>query len=409
MADLRVCVVGGGAREHALASVLGRHAEVVVTPGNAGIPGSVTAPPEEIDADLFVIGPEAPLVDGLADRLAAGGKLVLGPGEAGARLEGSKAFMKEVVADAGVPTARFAAFDRAEPAIEFLRSFAPPYVVKTDGLAAGKGVLVTESLADAEADVRTKLAGTSFGAAGRRVVIEEGLRGPELSVFALTDGARAVPIGHARDYKRIGDGDTGANTGGMGAFSPVAGIDDEVVGDVMTRFVEPTMAALRDRAIEYRGFLYAGLMLTDEGVKLIEYNVRFGDPEAQVVLPRLESDLAALLGQAARGRLEEAPQFAADAAVTVVAATPGYPEHARPGQVIHGLADAAEEPGVEVFCAAAETADDGSLVTSGGRVLAVTGLGPTTADARRRAYAGLSRISFEGMQYRTDIAEEERP
>jgi phosphoribosylamine--glycine ligase len=409
MADLRVCVVGGGAREHALAAVLGRHAEVVVTPGNAGIPGSVTAPPEEIDADLFVVGPEAPLVDGLADRLAAGGKLVLGPRAAGARLEGSKAFMKEIAASAGVPTARYAAFDDADAASGFLRSLPPPYVVKTDGLAAGKGVLVTDSLADAEADVRAKLAGTAFGAAGRRVVIEEGLRGPELSVFALSDGTRAVPIGHARDFKRIGDGDTGANTGGMGAFSPVAGIDDDVVGDVMDRFVEPTLAALRERGIEYRGFLYVGLMLTAEGLKLIEYNVRFGDPEAQVVLPRLESDLAMLLGQAARGRIEDVPRFADDAAVTVVAATPGYPEDARPGQVIHGLAEAAEEPGVEVFCAAAEAADDGSLVTAGGRVLAVTGLGPTVAGARRRAYAGLSRISFEGMQYRTDIAEEERP
>jgi phosphoribosylamine--glycine ligase len=224
---MKVCVVGGGGREHALATTLARTAEVVVTPGNPGIPGSVPIPPEEVEADLFVIGPEVPLVEGLADRLRAAGNLVFGPGADGARIEGSKAFMKQLLVEADVPTARYGAFteDEVEPALEFLRSFSGPWVVKTDGLAAGKGVLVTPNLIDAEDDVRAKLAGEAFGDAGRSIVVEEGLVGPELSVFAVCDGHRAVPLGWARDHKRIGDGDTGPNTGGMGAFSPVPGID----------------------------------------------------------------------------------------------------------------------------------------------------------------------------------------
>src|SRR5215210_1712672 len=291
---MRVLVVGSGGREAALAEVLGRTAdEVVVTPGNPGIPGS-TGPgpePEEIDADLVVIGPELPLVAGLADRLRARGRLVLGPGADGARLEGSKAWMKDLLHAAEVPTARSGAFTEPRPAIDFMRSLPPPYVVKTDGLAAGKGVLVTSDLAEAEDDVRAKLAGLSFGAAGRTVVIEEGFVGPELSVLALCDGERAVPLAPARDHKRVGDGDTGPNTGGMGAFSPVPGVDDAVVGEVMERAVLPTLAALRRHQVDYRGVLYAGLMLTQEGPRVIEFNVRFGDPEAEVVLPRLRSDL----------------------------------------------------------------------------------------------------------------------
>ena len=259
----------------------------MVTPGNPAIPGSVTTPPEAIEADLFVIGPEAPLVDGLADRLRAQGRLVFGPGADGARLEGSKAFMKELLASAGVPTAGHRAFTDPEPAIAYLRSLAAPFVVKTDGLAAGKGVLVTESIAEAEADVREKLSGESFGAAGERVVIEEGLTGPELSLLVVCDGTRAVPLAPAQDFKRLGDGDAGPNTGGMGAYSPVPGSGPEIVDLVMDRAVEPTLAALRAAGVDYRGVLYAGLMLTPDGPKVIEYNVRFGDPEAQVVLPRL--------------------------------------------------------------------------------------------------------------------------
>lgn len=401
---MRVCVVGGGGREHALAHVLGRTADVVVTPGNPAIPGSVATPPDEVEADLFVVGPEAPLVDGLADRLRAQGKAVFGPGADGARLEGSKAWMKELLARAGVPSAGHRAFTEAAPAKAYLATLAPPYVVKTDGLAAGKGVLVTASRAEAEADVEDKLSGAAFGAAGRRVVIEEGLTGPELSVLVVCDGTRAVPLAPAQDFKRIGDGDLGPNTGGMGAYSPVPFAGPEVVDLVMDRAVEPTLAALRAEGIDYRGVLYAGLMLTPEGPKVIEYNVRFGDPESQVVLPRLTSDLTELLAQATAGDLRDEPTFTEDAAVTVVLATEGYPEAPRAGDPITGLDAAAAHPGVTVFAAGVAEDPAGRLVTAGGRVLAVTGTAPTVAAARDRAYAAAGEIHWSGVQYRTDIA-----
>ncbi|MEA2902591.1 MAG: phosphoribosylamine---glycine ligase [Actinomycetota bacterium] len=397
---MRVCVVGGGGREHALASVLGRTAEVVVTPGNPGIPGSVSAPPEEIDADLFVIGPEVPLVAGLADRLRGSGRLVFGPGADGARLEGSKAWMKSVLADAGVPTARHGVFTDRRSAALFLRQLAPPYVVKTDGLAAGKGVLVTLSLDEAIADVAAKLSGSAFGDAGRRVIIEEGLVGPEVSLLCVCDGRRAVALAPAQDHKRLGDGDTGPNTGGMGAFSPVPGAGKDLVEEVLERAVEPTLAALRGQGIDYRGVLYAGLMLTADGPKVLEYNVRFGDPEAQVVLPRYAGDLAALLAEAAAGRLVSEPTFVDDAAVTVVLATEGYPTSPRTGDPIAGLDAARSRPGVEVFCAVVGP----GTTTAGGRVLAVTGMGPTLDAARSCAYAAVAEISWPGMHYRTDIA-----
>lgn len=402
---MKVCVVGSGGREHALAHVLARTAEVVVTPGNPGIPGSVATPPAEIDADLFVVGPEAPLVAGLADDLRAAGKLVFGPGADGARLEGSKAWMKEVVAAAGVPTARYAAFTEVDPAVEFLRTLPGPWVVKTDGLAAGKGVLVTPSLDDAVADVRAKLAGEAFGDAGRTVVIEEGMTGPELSILAVCDGTRAVALAPAQDFKRIDDGDAGPNTGGMGAYSPVPGVDDAVVADVMARCVEPTLAELRRRGIDYRGVLYAGLMLTPEGPKLVEFNVRFGDPESQVVLPRLTTDLAALLAAAAAGDLNAAPAPAFDdgACVTVVLATEGYPISPRSGDPITGI-EAAEAAGATVFCAGVAGSDRGALVTAGGRVLNVTGHGDTVAAARTLAYRAADLISWPGVHRRSDIA-----
>jgi phosphoribosylamine---glycine ligase len=355
---VRVCVVGSGGREHALADVLGRSAEVVVTPGNPGIPGSTDAPPDEVEADLYVIGPEVPLVEGLADRLRAQNRRVFGPGADGARLEGSKAWMKDLLARAGVPTARHEAFIEPDAAIRHLRTLAPPYVVKTDGLAAGKGVLVTESLDAAAADVRAKLAGTAFGIAGHTVVIEEGMFGPELSLLAVCDGQRAVPLAPAQDFKRVGDGDTGPNTGGMGAYSPVPLAPPEVVDQVMDLAVEPTLAALRGEGIDYRGVLYAGLMLTPDGPRVLEFNVRFGDPEAQVVLPLLEDDLADLLAGAADGSVGDAPGFAAD----------------------------------------------GALVTAGGRVLSITGRGPTLADARAAAYAAVGDVSWPGAHHRDDIA-----
>ena len=402
---MRVCVVGSGAREHALATVLGRTADVVVAPGNPGIPGSMVESPEHVDADLFVIGPEQPLVDGLADRLRAAGQLVFGPGAAGARLEGSKSFMKDVLNDAGVPTARYGAFTEEAPALAYLRALPGPWVIKTDGLAAGKGVLVADTLAQAEADVQAKVSGRVLAGAGRKVVIEEGLQGPELSVFAVCDGHRAVALAPARDHKRVGDGDTGPNTGGMGAYTPVPDAVVGLVEDVLHTMIEPTLAVLQQRGIDYRGVLYAGLMLTPEGPKMIEYNVRFGDPEAQVVLPLVSSDLAALLAEAASGELASAPTFSQDALVTVVCASEGYPEAPRTGDVIKGMEDAQAIAGVEVFCAGVAAGSGGALVTAGGRVLSVTGRGATLGEARARAYAGVECIDWPGMYRRSDIAE----
>jgi phosphoribosylamine--glycine ligase len=400
----RVVVVGSGGREHALAHVLSRSAEVVVTPGNPGIPGSVPTPVEELDADLFVIGPEAPLVDGLADRLRASGHRVFGPGADGAQLEGSKAWMKQVLVEAGVPTAAHGTFTAVEPALEFLDTMSSLFVVKTDGLAAGKGVVVTESLAEARDAVRSYLSGDAFGDAGRTVVIEEGLTGPELSVLAVCDGRRAVALAPAQDFKRIGDGDDGPNTGGMGAYSPVPAATPEVVAGLMAGAVEPTLAALRARGIDYRGVLYAGLMLTPDGPKVLEYNVRFGDPETEVVLPRLTSDLADLLAAAADGDLRAEPTFDDGAAVTVVCASEGYPATPRTGDVIDGLDAASAVDGVTVFCAGVGSDEAGRLVTSGGRVLTVTGQGPDLGVARRRAYEAVSRVSWPGMRHRSDIA-----
>ena len=403
---MRIAVVGSGGREAALALVLARHHDVVVTPGNPGIPGSVVTPPEELEADLVVIGPEAPLVDGLADRLRAAGRLVFGPGADGAQLEGSKAWMKELVTAAGVPTARYGRFDEVAPALEFLRSLPGAYVVKTDGLAAGKGVLVTDDLAEAEADVREKLSGEAFGAAGTTVVIEEAMTGPELSVFAVCDGQRAVLLPPAQDFKRVGDGDAGPNTGGMGAYSPLPWLPDEVLDEVQARIVAPTLAELRRRGIDYRGVLYAGLMLTPEGPKLVEYNVRFGDPDSQVVLLRCTSDLGALLAEAAAGALVSQATFDDGAAVLVVAAAEGYPVAPRTGDPIDGLEAAAGEEGVDVLCAGVAADGAGRLLTAGGRVIDVVGRGRDLAAARARAYSALGHLSWPGRHHRTDIAKE---
>jgi phosphoribosylamine---glycine ligase len=395
---MRVAVVGSGGREHALAEALARTADVVVTPGNAGIPWSVATPPEELDVDLYVIGPEAPLVDGLADRLRARGNFVFGPGADGARLEGSKAWMKEVLAAAGVPTAAHRAFRGAQirEAIDFLASLSGPYVVKADGLAAGKGVLVTNDLGEATEDVRAKLP--------TGVVIEAGLAGPEVSLLCLCDGARVVPLPSAQDHKRIGDGDTGPNTGGMGAFSPVPAVDRAEGERLADSIVAPTLHELRKRGIDYRGVLYAGLMLTADGAHVLEYNGRVGDPETQVVVPRLDDDLAALLFEAAAGDLRSTPAVSDAAAVTVVAATEGYPVQPRTGDVIDGLDEARAVDGVTVYCAGVASGSDGRLVTAGGRVLAVTGTAATLETARARAYDGIGRLSWPGLHHRTDIA-----
>jgi phosphoribosylamine---glycine ligase len=413
---VRVCVVGSGGREHALAHTLARTADVVVTPGNPGMAAPITvtdAPVEEVEADLYVVGPEAPLVDGLADSLRSAGRAVMGPGADGALLEGSKAFMKEVLSAAGVPTARFSTFDVLEgsAALDYLETLPGPWVIKTDGLAAGKGVLVARTLDEARADVSAKLSGASFGDAGRHIVIEEGLDGEECSLLVLCDGTRAVPLVPAQDFKRIGDGDAGPNTGGMGAYAPMPDLDAGTVGRLMDTAVLPLVEELRRRGIDYRGVLYAGLMLTAVGVKVIEYNVRFGDPEAQVVLPLLASDPAELFLAVANGELEDAapPAFSGDAAVCVVMASQGYPEHPRTGDRIEGLTPSGQSvaavDGATVFHAGTRRhTPDGPFHTAGGRVLGVTATAPTLAEARERAYAAAEPIEWEGMQMRHDIA-----
>ncbi len=401
---MKVCVVGSGGREHALFRALSATAEVVVTPGNPGIPSSLSRPAEEIEADLYVIGPEAPLVDGLADRLRARGKRVFGPGANGARLEGSKSWMKEVLAAAGVPSARHAVFSDLGGAVEYLKSTPGPYVIKTDGLAAGKGVLVTASLDEACRDVEDKLAGRSFGGAGSTVVIEECMEGPELSVLAICDGKRAVPLAPAQDFKRVFDGDRGPNTGGMGAYSPVPRAGDAVVGQVMDTCVEPLVAELVRRDIDYRGVLYAGLMLTGEGPKVVEFNVRFGDPESQAVLTRFDGDLAGFLAEAAEGSLRSEPSFSGQACVAVVLASAGYPEAPLPGGMIEGVTTAEEVEGVTVYHAGTALDEGGRLIACGGRVINVCALGADLGVARRRAYEAVAHISWPGMHFRTDIA-----
>lgn len=412
---MKVCVVGSGGREHALALALGRTADVVVTPGNPGMPAvtsegwriTVTdAPPEAVEADLVVVGPEAALVEGLADRLRALGRAVFGPGADGARLEGSKAFMKELLAEARVPTARYGAFDAEEltEAKAFLRQLPGPWVVKTDGLAAGKGVLVTDSLKEAEADLASKLSGSSFGDAGRKVVLEEGLLGPECSLLTLCDGRRVVPLAPAQDSKRVADGDEGPNTGGMGAYSPVPVAGDRLVDRVLDEAVEPLLAALRRRGIDYRGVLYAGLILTEDGPKVLEYNVRFGDPETQVVLPRFDEDLTGMLAEAAAGRLRTEPRTKAGACVCVVLASEGYPTSVRTGDVIEGLEAAGTHEGVTVLHAGTRLDEEGRVVTAGGRVIDVTAFAPSLSEARERAYRAVDEISWPGMHHRNDIA-----
>ncbi len=414
---MRVCVVGSGGREHALAHVLARTADVVVTPGNPGMAPPITVaeeqPVEEIAADLYVIGPEAPLVAGLADTLRAQGKAVMGPGADGALLEGSKAFMKEVLSSAGVPTADFAAFDALESAaaLDYLESLPGPWVIKTDGLAGGKGVLVAQGLEEARRDVIAKLSGSSFGDAGRSVVIEEGLVGEECSLLVLCDGTNVVPLVPAQDFKRIGDGDTGPNTGGMGAYAPMPHVDLDAVDVIMDTAVRPLVAELRRRGIDYRGVLYAGLMLTPEGPKVIEYNVRFGDPETQVVLPLLADDAAELFLAVANGELDGSrpPAFTDEAAVCVVLASQGYPESPRTGGIIEGLNSAGQSvaavDGVTVFHAGTRRhTADGPFYTAGGRVLGVTAVAPNLDQARERAYTAAAPIDWEGMQMRHDIA-----
>jgi len=406
---VKVCVVGSGGREHALAVALAPTADVVVAPGNPGMDGieRIDVAPDRLEADLWVIGPEAPLVEGLADRIRGRGGLVFGPGADGARLEGSKAWMKDLLVAARVPTAASQTFADLEPALQYLRAIPGPWAIKTDGLAAGKGVLVTDRRDEAARDVEAKLSGKAFGDAGRRIVIEEALSGQEISVIAICDGRRAYPLAAAQDFKRLGDGGTGPNTGGMGAYSPVAFAGDALMGQVMERAILPTLHALRKRGIDYRGALYAGLMLGEEGLTVLEFNVRFGDPEAQVLLPRWTGDVAASLVAAASGTLSDhnAPTFSADAAVCVVLATPGYPEEPRPGGRIEGLDDARAVAGAQIYAAGVAEQRGTGLVTAGGRALDVVGMGADLGAARQLAYRAVGMLSWPDMVYRSDIAE----
>ncbi len=418
---MKVLVVGGGGREHALAWKFASErsvSAVLCAPGNAGIaqsarladvsagdPEALAALAERESIDLTVVGPELPLDRGVADLFASRGLRIFGPSRAAAQLECSKVFAKAFMARHGIPTARYRACDRASDAHAIVASgeLGFPLVVKADGLAAGKGVVVAANRAVADLAVTAAMEDRRFGEAGSRVVLEECLSGPEVSFFAICDGRRAAPLMSAQDHKRVFDGDEGPNTGGMGAFTPSPLVDDAMQQRILREIVSPVVDGLRRDGQEYRGFLYAGLMLTCDGPKVIEFNVRFGDPEAQVVVPMVASDLAPRLAAAADGALDDAPvAFRQERHVGVVLASQGYPAPGPMGLPIRGLEDAARLEDVLVFHAG--TARRGAdVVTAGGRVLTVVGRAPTFEDAIARAYAGVSKISFDGMQYRRDI------
>jgi phosphoribosylamine--glycine ligase len=353
--------------------------------------------------DLVVVGPEAPLVGGLVDMLGDAGIRAFGPSAAAARIEGSKAYAKELMRDVGVPTASYMVFHSREEALAQLPCASYPAVLKADVLAAGKGVIIAPTEAEARAAVDVFFGERRFG--HTTVVLEEFLDGEELSLFALCDGVRAVPMTPAQDYKRIFDGDQGPNTGGMGSYSPVPGVDDGTVAEIAATVHQPIVEELRRRGTPFHGVLYAGLMMTPAGPKVLEFNARFGDPETQAILPRLKSDLLHLLDRSARpaGLEGVAIDWSPDWAVTLVAASAGYPESSRSGDVISGLDDA-EAAGAEVTHAGTALDADGNVITAGGRVLNVTALGPSPGEARERAYAAARRIAFDGMQMRTDIA-----
>jgi phosphoribosylamine--glycine ligase len=422
---VKVLVIGGGAREHALCRSLSLDPDVSslhCAPGNAGIAEVAELHPVDaldgaavadlavsIGADFVIVGPEAPLVAGVADAVRARGIDCFGPTARAAALEGSKAFAKDVMAAAGVPTARSYVCTTPEEIDEALDAFGAPYVVKDDGLAAGKGVVVTDDLAAARAHALSCVKAPPGPPGPRgRVVIEEYLDGPEVSLFAVTDGETVVPLQPAQDFKRALDADEGPNTGGMGAYSPLPWADPALVAEVERTVLQPTVDELRRRGTPFAGLLYAGLAITSRGVRVIEFNARFGDPETQVVLARLKTPLAGLLRAAATGQLAAFPplRWSDGAAVTVVIASYNYPDTPRTGDPISGLADVAEKDEHAYVLHAGTREDDGRIVSAGGRVLSVTATGSDLAKARNRAYRAVDRISLDGAHHRTDIAAE---
>ena len=418
---MKILVIGSGAREHAMAWKLARERTVTglyCAPGNPGIGdvarcirADVTKPEELLDVaaregvDLTVVGPEVPLSLGVVDLFLSRDLAIVGPTKAAAALESSKSFAKDFMARHQVPTAAYLVCNSADEAVAALASgrFGYPVVLKADGLAAGKGVVIAEDQATAEAAVREAMVDRRFGDAGERLVIEEFLTGEEASYFVLADGIRFMPLSSAQDHKRIFDNDQGPNTGGMGAFAPSPLITASMEQRVLDEIVTPVLDGMNAEGHPFRGFLYVGLMLTATGPKVIEFNVRFGDPEAQVVLPMLDEDLSWLLAAAATGALpDRAARFRNEAHVGVVLAAGGYPEHAETGQVITGLAAAAKTPNALVFHAGT-TKRDGQIVTNGGRVLTIVGRGATHREAIDVAYQAAAQVQFAGMQYRRDI------
>jgi phosphoribosylamine--glycine ligase len=417
---MRILVVGGGGREHALCWAIAASPlcdQLYCAPGNAGIAREATCVPigaEDVDAlvafareeaiDFVVVGPEAPLVLGLADRLSEAGIKVFGPSAAAAELEGSKGFMKDLCAKYGIPSAAYGRFTDADAAKAYLRAQGAPIVVKADGLAAGKGVTVAETLAEAEGAVDAALIEGAFGDAGAEVVIEECLVGEEASVFALVDGKTTLMLASAQDHKQVGDGDTGPNTGGMGAYSPAPIVTEDLARRVMDEILQPTVHAMREEGRPYKGVLYGGLMITADGPKLLEYNVRFGDPECQVLMTRLKSDLLPALIATSDGLLECFDlRWYDETALVVVLAAKGYPGGYQKGTVIRGIEAAESDQAVVVFHAGTKTGEDGALLANGGRVLGVTALGATAAEAQRHAYAAVDRIDWPEGFCRCDI------
>jgi len=419
MAKLKILIIGSGGREHTLAWKLAqsdRVAQIYCAPGNAGISGLAQCIPLKVDdiegivdfskkeaIDLVIIGPELPLTLGLVDALEEVGIKAFGPSKKAAEIEGSKAFAKDLMWRYGVPTARYGVFTDTESARNFAREIPGPWVIKADGLAAGKGVLICPTIKEADEAIESVLTGEAVGSAGEKIVIEEYLEGEELSILAFCDGKTIIPMVPAQDHKRIFDGDKGPNTGGMGAYSPVPAGTPELMQEIDEKILQPVIKAMEKEGRPYRGVLYPGLMLTREGPKVLEFNCRFGDPETQVVLPRLESDLVEIILAAVEGRLHETKiDWIPEACITVVMASGGYPGSYRTGYPISGLEEASSD-NVIVFHSGTAW-QDGQIVSAGGRVLSVTALGANIAKARENAYEAIKRMSFTDCHYRKDIA-----